>query len=125
MMDISRLWMSEKTGLFSTIMKRRWFPIVNACAITYIRDIKPMQKFTVRTTLVGWDHKYIYIEQKFISKRGLHAIAYIRGVFKSKQGIISIEELLKVSEYTGTPPELPQEIIHWNKMLHAKKESNK
>ncbi len=58
MMDLSRTWMTERVGLLKQIMKRRWFPIVNATAITYIRDIKPMQKYTISTKLVGWDHKY-------------------------------------------------------------------
>eukprot|EP00493_Phyllostaurus_siculus_P007051 UN07124 len=47
MMDLSRTWMTERVGLLKQIMKRRWFPIVNATAITYIRDIKPMQRFTI------------------------------------------------------------------------------
>lgn len=48
-MDLARTWMTERLGLFSVVMKRRWFPIVNATAITYIKDIKPLQIFTVAT----------------------------------------------------------------------------
>jgi len=73
---------------------------------------------------VGWDHKYLYVEQKFISNKGLHAIGYIRCVFKSKNGIVTIEEMLEASGYEGYSPELPQEIIHWQAMLEAKKQSN-
>ncbi|TMP30328.1 thioesterase [Pseudoalteromonas rubra] len=124
MMDLARTWMTERVGLFSAIMKRRWFPIVNATAITYIRDIKPLQEFTVSTRLVGWDHKYFYIEQKFHSERGLHAIAYVRGVFKSRQGVISVEEMLEVAEFTGEAPILPEEVVHWKEMLEQKKARN-
>ena len=123
-MDLARTWMTEKMGLFNEVMKRRWFPIVNATAITYIRDIKPFQTFTVTTKLVGWDHKYFYIEQKFHSERGLHAIAFIRGVFRHKAGIVSIEEMLDVSGFKDQKPDLPVEIEHWKAMLEAKKKSN-
>ncbi|MBE0369133.1 MULTISPECIES: thioesterase family protein [Pseudoalteromonas] len=123
-MDLARTWMTEKMGLFSEVMKRRWFPIVNATAITYIRDIKPFQKFTVTTKLVSWDHKYFYIEQKFHSERGLHAIAFVRGVFRHKHGIVPIEEMLEVAGYKGDTPEMPVEIMHWKAMLEAKKSSN-
>ena len=44
-MDLARTWMTERLSLLSIIMKKRWFPIVNATAITYIKDIKPWQKF--------------------------------------------------------------------------------
>ncbi|QTL34166.1 thioesterase family protein [Pseudoalteromonas viridis] len=124
MMDLARTWMTERVGLFSAIMKRRWFPIVNATAITYIRDIKPLQEFTVSTRLVGWDHKYFYIEQKFHSERGLHAIAYVRGVFRSRQGVISVEEMLEVAGFKGEAPVLPEEIVHWKAMLEQKKARN-
>ena len=123
-MDLARTWMTERVGLFAAVMKRRWFPIVNATAITYIRDIKPMQKFTVSTRLVGWDHKYFYIEQKFHSSRGLHAIAYVRGVFKRKGGVVSVEEMLEVAGFDGEVPILPAEIMHWKAMLEAKKSNN-
>ncbi|MFP3350885.1 thioesterase family protein [Pseudoalteromonas sp. SIMBA_153] len=124
MMDLSRTWMTERVGLLKQIMKRRWFPIVNATAITYIRDIKPMQRFTISTRLVGWDHKYFYIEQKFHSERGLHAIAYVRGVFKSKKGVVSVEHMLEVAGFEGVAPILPAEIIHWKEMLEQKKVNN-
>ncbi|GEK08408.1 thioesterase family protein [Pseudoalteromonas sp. McH1-7] len=123
-MDLARTWMTERVGLFAAVMKRRWFPIVNATAITYIRDIKPLQKFTITTKVVGWDHKYFYIEQRFHSSRGLHAIAYVRGVFKRKGGIVTIEEMLEIAGFKGEAPILSPEIMHWKAMLEAKKSSN-
>lgn len=124
-MDLARTWMTERIGLFKAMMARRWFPIVNATAITYIRDIKPFESFTVTTRLVGWDHKYFYIEQKFHSARGLHAIAYVRGVFRKKTGVVSVEEMLEVAGFDGEAPILPIEIMHWKAMLEEKKNSNK
>lgn len=121
-MDLARTWMTERLGLFKVVMKNRWFPIVNATAITYIRDIKPLQEFTVATQLVGWDHKYFYIKQTFKSERGLHAVAYVRGVFKKKGGIVSVEELLEAAGFDGEAPELHEEIVHWKEMLECKKQ---
>lgn len=121
-MDLARTWMTERLGLLSVVMKNRWFPIVNANAITYIKDIKPWQKFTVATQLVGWDHKYFYIKQTFKSERGLHAVAYVRGVFKKKGGIVTVEEMLDAAGFTGSAPELHEEIKHWKEMLECKKQ---
>ncbi|MDE3271109.1 thioesterase family protein [Pseudoalteromonas sp. G4] len=121
-MDLARTWMTERLGLFKVVMKNRWFPIVNATAITYIRDIKPLQEFTVATQLVGWDHKYFYIKQTFKSERGLHAVAYVRGVFKKKGGIVTVEELLEAADFDGEAPVLHEEIVHWKEMLECKKQ---
>ncbi|MCF2857850.1 thioesterase family protein [Pseudoalteromonas sp. SMS1] len=125
MMDIARTWMTERIGLLGKILKRKWFPIVNATAITYIKDIKPLQKFSVTTQVVGWDHKYFYIEQKFHSQSGLHAIAYVRGVFKSRKGVVSVNDLLSLAEFEGDMPTLPEEVVHWKEMLEQKKANNK
>ncbi|TLX50987.1 thioesterase [Pseudoalteromonas ruthenica] len=125
LMDIARTWMTARLGLLRAVMKRRWFPVVNATAITYIRDVKPWQKFTVSTRLVGWDHKYFYIEQKFTSHRGLHAIAYVRGVFRSRKGVVDIEEILALADFNDEAPILPPEIMHWKAMLEQKKATNK
>lgn len=124
-MDLARTWMMGKLGLFNPIMKKRWFPIVNATAITYVKDIKPWQKFTVATEIVGWDHKYFYIKQTFKSKDAVHAIAYVRGVFKKKGGIVTIDELIDLAGYKGQAPELHEEILHWKAMLECKKQRHK
>jgi hypothetical protein len=55
----------------------------------------------------------------------LHAIAYVRGVFKSKKGIVSVEDMLAAADFTGTAPVLSEEIEHWKAMLEAKKNNNK
>lgn len=125
MMDLARTWMTEKVGFFDVIVKNRWFPIVNATAITYIRDIKPMRSFKVTTQLVGWDHKYFYIQQNFKSQEQLHAVAYVRGVFKRKGGVVSIEEMLEAVGFDGEPPQLHEEIRHWKAMLESKKQRHK
>ncbi|MBS3796211.1 MULTISPECIES: thioesterase family protein [unclassified Pseudoalteromonas] len=124
LMDIARTWMTERLGMLGAVMKRRWFPIVNATAITYIRDIKPWQTFTVSTRLVGWDHKYFYIEQKFTSNRGLHAIAYVRGVFRGREGVVDVADIVALTGYEGEMPILPPEIVHWKAMLEQKKATN-
>ncbi len=123
-MDLARTWMISEMGLLSKLLAKKWFPIVNATAITYIRDIKPLEKFTVETRLVGWDQKYFYIEQKFKTERGLMAVAYLRGVFRSKKGVVAIEDLIDLAGFTGDAPALPEEITHWKAMLEAKKSTH-
>ena len=44
--------------------------------------------------------------------------------FKSKKGIISIEEMLEVAGFDGQTPILPSEVMHWKEMLEQKKLSN-
>ncbi|NMH64977.1 thioesterase family protein [Shewanella salipaludis] len=123
-MDLARTYMLAEMGLLKRFLKLKWMPIVNAAEFTYIRDIKPLQIFDIETKLVGWDEKYFYIEQRFVSKRGLHCIAYVRGVFVCKGKQVPIPQLLDAADFDAAPPELPADVLHWKEFLQLKKQRN-
>lgn len=123
-MDLARTYMLAEMGLLKRFLKLRWLPIVNAAEFTYIRDIKPFQKFELQTKLVGWDEKYFYIEQRFISARGLHAIAHVRGVFICKGKQVPVDKLVSYAGFQGEMPQMPAEIIKWKAFLQLKKQQN-
>ncbi|HCV05423.1 MAG TPA: thioesterase, partial [Pseudoalteromonas sp.] len=50
---------------------------------------------------------------------------YVRGVFKRKNGVVSVEEMLEVAGFKGVTPILPTEVMHWKEMLEQKKLTNK
>lgn len=123
-MDLARIYMLAEMGILKRFLKMGWLPVVNAAEFTYIRDIKPFQRFEIQTKIVGWDEKYFYIEQRFVSNRGLHAIAHVRGVFICKSKQIPIQVLIKQASYLGENPELPPEIVKWKAFLQLKKQRN-
>ena len=124
-MDLARTYMLAEMGILKRFLKLKWLPIVNAAEFTYIRDIKPFQQFEIQSRLVGWDQKYFYIEQRFISKKGLHAIAHVRGVFICKGKQVAVDELIKQAGYFGDAPAIPDEVLKWKAFLQLKKERNK
>ncbi|MCU7994230.1 thioesterase family protein [Shewanella glacialipiscicola] len=123
-MDLARTYMLAEMGLLKRFIKLKWMPIVNAAEFTYIRDIKPFQQFEIETKVVGWDEKYFYIEQRFVSERGLHCIVHVRGVFVCKRKQIPLDVLVKEAGYNEPAPELPPEVIKWKAFLQLKKERN-
>jgi acyl-CoA thioesterase FadM len=116
--------MLAEMGLLKKFIKLKWMPIVNAAEFTYIRDIKPFQKFEIETKIVGWDEKYFYIEQRFVSERGLHCIVHVRGVFVCKGKQIPLDTLVAEAGYKGDTPQLPAEVVMWKDFLQLKKERN-
>ncbi|WP_299489811.1 thioesterase family protein [uncultured Shewanella sp.] len=123
-MDLARTYMLAEMGLLSRFIKLGWMPIVNAVEFTYIRDIKPLAKFEIETKLVGWDEKYFYIEQRFVSNKGLHCIVHVRGVFVCKGKQVPIDSMLKEVGYEQTTPALPAEVLKWKDFLQLKKQNN-
>ncbi len=64
-MDLARIWMLAEMDILASVLKNRWRPVVHSQEITYIKPLKPFQKFSVLSYAAGWDDKYIYIEQYF------------------------------------------------------------
>ena len=52
-------------GILSKMLKRVCFPINSNYDVTYIRPIKPFEKFRVVSRIVTWDEKYWYKEHRF------------------------------------------------------------
>lgn len=121
LMDLARTLMMSDCGLFGKLAKRKWLPIVSSTEITFIKDIKPWQQCEIHSKMVGWDHKYFYIEQRFVCGSTVHAIANLRGLFVHKRKVIDIDELIALTGEDISSPPLPETIIHWKALLEAKK----
>ena len=53
-----------RSGLLGEAAKRRWYPVVVAQTIRYLRSLHLFEKFQVTTEVVGWDEKYFFIKHR-------------------------------------------------------------
>ncbi|MCE9679678.1 thioesterase family protein [Shewanella sp. AS1] len=123
-MDLARTHMLAEMGLLKRFLKLKWMPIVNAAEFTYIRDIKPLHKFQIESRVVGWDEKYFYIEQRFVSDRALHCIVHVRGIFVCGRKQVPISQMLAEIGFDQEAPALPPEVEKWKAFLTLKKQRN-
>ncbi|WP_435980084.1 acyl-CoA thioesterase [Psychrobacter sp. DM4] len=54
--------------------------------IIYLKQIKFLDKMTLKSTLAGWDQKYVYFEHQFFVKDQLMAVGMTKFVLVSTQG---------------------------------------
>jgi acyl-CoA thioesterase FadM len=121
-MDLGRIHLMGQAGLYSILLKRRWSPVLVAAEISFIRAIRPMQKFKLDTRIVSWDDNYLYLEQSFKSHGRLLALAYVKGVFLAQGKKLPTQDILQLSGIDSqAPPPMPEPIQHWQQMLEAKK----
>jgi len=88
LMDLGRTDLLLRSDAFHQVRKQGWYPVLAAETIRFKRSLTLFQKFTIRTSVVGWDDRSIYLEQLFISKGELVAKAVVDARFlkKSKFG---------------------------------------
>ena len=86
LMDLGRLDLMLRTGMWQKISEKGWYPVVAGQSITYRRSLNPFKKFDLYTRLVGFDGPWVYVEQHFCIGRTLYAQAAVRARFLKKSG---------------------------------------
>jgi len=113
LMDLGRFDWILSCGYIGLCFKNRWFPIVGALKILYLKPLKPFEKFQLKTRILGWDAKWIYVEQSFEVKGVLCSKSVLQGLFHGPQGKLSTSEWLKAAGYQKPSPKLPPDVRSW------------
>ena len=121
-MDLARIWLLAEMEILGSVLKNRWMPVVHSQEITFIKPLKPFQKFDVLSYSAGWDEKYIYIEQDFVVGDIVYAKAMIRGLFVKSGKPVPVEEVTRVAGNPVPPDNLKQRIKTWVQLIELKKD---
>lgn len=114
LMDLGRTDLLLRSDAFTRVQKKGWYPVLAAETIRFKRSLKLWQRFTIRTRVVGWDERSIYLEQQFIAKGDLVAKAVVDARFLAKKGgSVTPAELLTLLDMDLQSPELEPWISTW------------
>jgi hypothetical protein len=72
--------------------------------------------FELRTRTMCWDEKWFYMEQSFHSKNGLAAVAWVKGLFRSKQGNIPPQAIVDLVAPGFASPPVSESLTQWNEI---------
>lgn len=119
-MDLGRMDLMMRSGMMGQSREKGWMPVLGSATIRYRQPLKPLQKFTLESRILGWEDKWFYIEQKFIAASGknkgsIAAYAVVKGAFvNAKTGKAEkVEAVMDAIGYTGKSPEIPLHIRHY------------
>lgn len=116
-MDLGRSDLTIRSGLFKIFRRNSWWPVVGAVTIRYKRSIPAFARFTLRTRVVGWDERGIYMEQVFEHKGRLAARAVMKGAFPSKDGLVDPAKVAEAAGFDPISPPLPAGLLSWEEWL--------
>lgn len=117
----------QRVGLLSKVIKNKWFPVLSASQMTFLRPLKLFQKYTLHTTLEHWDEKWYVITQRFEHHGKTYAIGRVRGLFRDKQGTVSCDKVLEHIECVQniSSPALSSETAMWIAFLEKTTEAHR
>ncbi|MGA8657122.1 MAG: acyl-CoA thioesterase [Chthoniobacterales bacterium] len=119
-LDICRLDLMTRSGLWRESTKRRWYPVVAAQTIQFRRSLYPFEKFQVNTEVVGWDEKYFFIRHQLAAGNKLVALAFVAARFLGPNSArVSPQQILETLKQTPMRPETPLWLTRWIEDLAA------
>ena len=104
---LGRVDLMHRTGLLRRALKRGWYPVVGSVVIRYRREIRAFEKFELHSRILGWDEKWFYFEHRFEKGGDVAALAYARGVMRTRGGAVPPADVLALIEWSEPSPELP------------------
>jgi acyl-CoA thioesterase FadM len=114
MADVARVHWFLRTGVLPVARRERAIPIIGDALAKFRRDLRAFQTFHIETRMLGWDHRWAFLEHRFVRGGRVLGVVAIRGVFKGPNGPIDPEILVQAVGSNVTSPPLPAWITQWN-----------
>lgn len=104
LMDLGRVDLMARAGLMPAIRAARMYPVVTAQHIVYRRSIAPFRAFELRSRVVGWDERFVYMEQTFYRADRFVARGIIQALFLGPNGRVPSDDLMAMFGVTADVP---------------------
>lgn len=112
--DVARAEWMIQTGVASAIRQQRWSPILGGGFIRYRFSLGLLQYYRVRTRLLGWDHRWFYLEHAFIDGRErCVAVGVTRAAMRSRCSWIDAHEVAETVSPGAESPAVPGYVTAW------------
>lgn len=112
--DLGRLPAGDRAGLYGPMRENKWGMTVAGTTIRYRRRVRMFDKVTMRTRLLGWDAKFMYMDQSMWKTNGdCSSHAVVRMALTDISGIVPPQRMMEIIEPGAASPELPEWVQAW------------
>lgn len=112
--DLGRIPLGHRAGLTAALRRRGWGMTVAGSCPRYRRRITNFQRFRMTSRGIGWDDRFLYVEQAMWLPNGECAgHVLVRSAVTSKDGIVPPSELLKEMGHEGAQLDPPDWALAW------------
>jgi acyl-CoA thioesterase FadM len=119
-MDYARMHLLARSRILEHVIRSRWQPLVGAVWMTYRRSLPLFSAFTVTSRLVCWDERWFYLEQNFLTDKGIAALGWVKGMLRDPRNSLTPQQVLdRVAPGVISPP-MPDAIAQWNDLTREK-----
>ncbi|SFT82599.1 Acyl-CoA thioesterase FadM [Actinopolyspora lacussalsi subsp. righensis] len=114
--DLGRIDLMLRAGILRRIRPKGWYAVVTNETGSFRRPLRPFRAFTLRTRIIGWDERHLFMEHRAVSGGKLTTTAVIQLRFLSKTGErVTPEQVANLLPGPVERPELPEWVAQWSK----------
>jgi acyl-CoA thioesterase FadM len=121
LMDLGRVDLMVRNGVWAHLNRRGWYPVVVAQTIYFRRSLKLAERFVMRTTVLGWDEKHFIMEQAFCRANDPLdqpvAVGHVKArILQKTGGGVGVAQMLPLIGLAADTesPELPEWLENWS-----------
>lgn len=111
--DLGRFALSIRMGLFDVLKQQRWGLVVAGSTVRYRARITTFQKFEMRTRFLGWDQRFVYLEQAMWRGDTCCNHALLRMGVTANGRLAPVEDVARALGVEGKSRALPDWVQAW------------
>ena len=113
--DLGRIPLANRMGLIRAIRENKWGLTVAGTSVRYRRRIRMFENFEIHSHALGWDHRFLYLEQSIWIKGHCANQALYRTAVTGPDGIINPAKVAAAMGAAEQSPTLPAWVQNWIK----------
>jgi acyl-CoA thioesterase FadM len=111
--DLGRLPLSRRTGFEGLLREKQWGLTVAGSSTRYRRRVTVFTRLTMYTRCLGWDDRFLYMEQSMWKGEECASQVLIRSAIVSKAGMVAPREMAVAMGMAPESPTLPDWVLAW------------
>lgn len=114
LMDLGRIDLMIRTGVARWMWRQKWTPVVGSETMRFKRALKPLQPYRLKTRVLCWDERWVFLEQRFETVGGeLVALGIVKAVLTAQRRTMRPKEALKIMGMLRRSPAMSPAVKAW------------
>jgi acyl-CoA thioesterase FadM len=110
--DLGRAVLFSRLGVVRAMRRRGWAGAVAGASVRYRRRVRMFERVELRSRVLGWDTRFLYVEQGMWRGETCCSHALLRMAVTSRAGLVPAAEAARALGL-GESPELPAWAAAW------------
>ena len=111
--DLGRIPLAQRVGLVRVLRRNRWGLTMAGVSVRYRRRVRMFDRVEIRSRCVGWDARFIYLDQSMWKGDTCTSQALYRSAVTDGNGIVAPDKVIAELGVDATSPELPGWVANW------------